>query len=166
ESASAADVLRYAALAESGSSHPLARPVLDAAEEAGVLPTGVEVTAETVPGKGIVARWEGREIVVGSPRFAAEVASAVGPAGLSRSGASEQAPAGPTDQALARANSVATQMAENGRTPLVVLVDGRPLGVIGVADQVRRGAADVIAALHDLGIQRVTMLTGDAEPVA
>ncbi|HEX7001885.1 MAG TPA: cation-translocating P-type ATPase [Trueperaceae bacterium] len=166
DTASAADVLRYAALAESGSSHPLARPVLDAAEEAGVLPTGVEVTAETVPGKGIVARWKGREIVVGSPRFAAEVASGVGSAGRSHSDPSEQAPAGPSDQALARATSVATQMAENGRTPLVVLVDGRPLGVIGVADQVRRGAADVIAALHDLGIQRVTMLTGDAEPVA
>ncbi len=165
ESASAADVLRYAALAESGSSHPLARPVLDAAEEAGVLPTGVEVTAETVPGKGIVARWKGREIVVGSPRFAAEVASAVGPAGLSHSDASGPVPAA-SDQALARATSVTTQMAENGRTPLVVLVDGRPLGVIGVADQVRRGAADVIVALHDLGIRRVTMLTGDAEPVA
>ncbi len=166
DTASAADVLRYAALAESGSSHPLARPVLDAAEEAGVLPTGVEVTADTVPGKGIVARWEGQEIIVGSPRFAVEAVSEVASAGLSLSDASEQAAAGRSDQALARATSVAAQMAENGRTPLVVLVDGRPLGVIGVADQVRRGAADVIAALHDLGIQRVTMLTGDAEPVA
>src|SRR5690606_38756281 len=150
---SATGVLSYAALAQSGSSHPLARPVLDAAERAGVLPTDVEVQAETVPGKGVIARWVGTEVAVGSPRFAMEV---------SREDALDGDPAGP----LARARRAATTMADEGRTPLVVLVDGRPLGVIGVADQVRSGARDVIAALHGLGVKRVAMLTGDAEPVA
>ena len=150
---SATDVLSYAALAESGSSHPLARPVLDAAEEAGVLPTDVEVHAETVPGKGVIARWMGTEVAVGSPRFAMEVA---------REDALDGDPAGP----LASARRAAATMADAGRTPLVVLVDGRPLGVIGVADQIRSGAREVIAALRGLGVSRVAMLTGDAEPVA
>ena len=150
---SPADVLRYAAAAETGSSHPLARPVLDAAEEAGVLPVGLEVTAETVPGKGVIASWDGTQVVVGSPRFAAEIVG-------------EDAPGQAHEELLELTTRAATMMAEAGRTPLVVLVDGRPLGVIGVADKVRQGAPEFVRSLKALGVGRVAMLTGDAEPVA
>lgn len=143
---SPADLLGYAALAEAGSSHPLARPVIEAAEEAGVGPGDAAVEAETVPGKGVVARLAGTEVVVGSARYAAEVAA--GAAGM--------------DRAVAAADGLAAA----GRTPLVVLVDGRPLGVIGVADEPRHGAADAVAELERLGVGEVAMLTGDAEPVA
>src|SRR5690606_34454709 len=144
-----AELLRYAALAEAGSSHPLARPVVAAAEELGVGPADAEVEAETVPGRGVVARVLGREVVVGSARFAAEVA--------------ERRRAGrPVAAVAARAEALAA----SGRTPLVVLVDGAPLGVIGVADQPRRGAAEAVSELRGLGVREVAMLTGDAEAVA
>ncbi len=140
------ELLRLAALAEAGSGHPLARPVIEAAEEDGVGPDGADLEAETVPGKGVVARFEGREVVVGSPRFAAELA-----------------PAGPAlDAAVLRAEGLAAA----GRTPLVVLLERQPLGVIGVADELREGSARAVAELGRLGVRRVAMLTGDAAPVA
>jgi len=144
-----AELLRYAALAEAGSSHPLARPVVAAAEELGVGPADAEVEAETVPGRGVVARVLGREVVVGSARFAAEVA--------------ERRRDGRPVTAVAAS---AEALAAHGRTPLVVLVDGAPLGVIGVADQPRRGAAEAVSELRALGVREVAMLTGDAEAVA
>ncbi|HEX7039467.1 MAG TPA: cation-translocating P-type ATPase [Trueperaceae bacterium] len=203
---SPADLLRFAALAEAGSSHPLARPVVAAAEEAGVAPGDVPVEAETLPGKGVVARVHGREVAVGSPRFAAAVAARAaaipepraveagplgqpavvghavpGPAavGVRDDGAAPtRAPAADatalvsseaellTADAMALASSKAELLSAAGHTPLVVLVDGAPLGVIGVADRARHGADRAVDELRRLGVREVAMLTGDAEPVA
>ncbi len=221
--ASAAAVLRFAALAEVGSSHPLARPVIEAAEEAGVGPAeaAAEAEVETVPGKGVVARVQGRVVVVGSARFASEAAAgsrapaavnlrlaaratpgrpgasapvaaadgadtsgatlsvgAAPPVGAPSAGAMLSAGAAPSADgtlsvgaapsagALALASARAEVLAADGRTPLVVLVDGTPLGVIGVADGARHGADRAVRELRRLGVREVAMLTGDAEPVA
>src|SRR5690606_8669034 len=61
-----ADVLRWAAAAEAGSEHPLARPVLETARAEGVGPRGAPAAVTPVPGKGVVADVDGRRVLVGN----------------------------------------------------------------------------------------------------
>ena len=64
------------------------------------------------------------------------------------------------------ARDAAERLAAAGRTPMIVAVDGRPVGVLGVADRLREGAAELVSGLHQAGIRKVVMLTGDAPRVA
>src|SRR5690606_22550601 len=70
----------------------------------------------------------------------------------------------PSDDA--RAAEVGQELAAAGRTPMVVARDGRVIGVVGVADQVRDDAREMVRQLHGAGVKKVVMLTGDIEPVA
>ncbi|QIK83408.1 cation-translocating P-type ATPase [Sanguibacter sp. HDW7] len=137
------DVLLWAARAEAGSEHPLARPVLEAAAAEGLTVTGLPEHTEPVPGKGVVATLDGRRVVVGNLALLEAEAT--------------------TDEA---ATTEAGRLAGLGRTPMVVALDGRVAGVLGVADRVRDDAAEMVARLHANGVRRVVMLTGDARPVA
>ncbi|WP_102508833.1 heavy metal translocating P-type ATPase [Sanguibacter massiliensis] len=138
-----ADVLRWAARAEAGSEHPLARPVLDAARAEGLDVPGLPEHTEPVPGKGVVATVEGRRVAVGNLALLAVEAMT-------------------HDVAAAEAE----RLAGLGRTPMIVALDGEVVGVLGVADRVRDDAAEMVARLHANGVRRVVMLTGDARPVA
>src|SRR5699024_3869533 len=60
----------------------------------------------------------------------------------------------------------AESLAGQGRTPMIIAVDESVIGVIGVADQVREDAGRMVARLHDAGVTKVVMLTGDAHLVA
>lgn len=137
------EVLRWAAHAEAGSEHPLARPILESAAERGItapLPEKVE----PVVGKGIVAHSQGHVILVGNQALLDAYGIADG----------------------GRAATVAHELAVQGRTPMIVAVDDRVAGVIAVADTVRAAAASMVAELHRIGVKDVVMLTGDVEPVA
>jgi Zn2+/Cd2+-exporting ATPase len=136
------DVLRWAAIAEGGSDHPLGRPIVKAALRNGPLPTPDHV--EEVAGTGITARYEGRQIAVGSRRL------------LDRLGISLDAEA---EQALAR-------LLERGYTPVLVARDGRVVGILGLTDTPRPGAAAMIERLRRNGVGRVVMLTGDQPQAA
>ena len=138
------DVLRWAAAAEAGSEHPLARPILDAARDEGVGPTGMPGGVTPVAGKGIVSMVEDRRVLIGNAPLLAqyEVADTVG------------------------ADQAANQLAAQGRTPMIVAVDDAVIGVIAVADQIREDAPEMIARLHDAGVDKVVMLTGDTRLVA
>ncbi len=142
--ASADDVVRWAAQAESGSNHPLAQPILAEAAARGLAFDMTATDIETVPGKGMRAVIDGRHVAVGNGALVADVAGAV------------HASVTHTMGSLARA----------GRTPMAVMVDGGVIGVIGVADAVRADAASMVSRLHDAGVKRVVMLTGDVAPVA
>ncbi|MGO1581926.1 MAG: heavy metal translocating P-type ATPase [Actinomycetaceae bacterium] len=136
------EVLAWAARAEAGSEHPLARPILDAAEAEGIaapLPEGID----PVPGKGITARVDGQRVLIGNAALLAQFDL--------------------TDTAAVEA---AEELARAGRTPMIVAVDARVLGVIAVADRVRTDAAEMIDRLHRAGVRKVVMLTGDAPLVA
>src|SRR5690606_6776188 len=65
-----------------------------------------------------------------------------------------------------RVVEVVAELAERGRTPMVVAVDGDVVGVVAVADRVRPEAAEMVRRLHRAGVREVIMLTGDIEPVA
>ena len=142
--ASEADVLRWAARAEAGSEHPLAAPVLEVAAEQGVGGRGLPEHTEPVPGQGIRAVYDGHEVLVGNPALLAEL------------------PQEATNDGLLEAHRIASA----GETPMLVAVDGRVIGAIGVADELRRDAVDMVNALHAAGVKRVAMLTGDAPAVA
>ena len=141
---SRADVLGWAARAEAGSEHPLARPIIDAAAAEGLSTEGLPQNTEPVPGKGIVATLEGRRVAVGNlPLLDSEGITA-------DHGATEEV----------------DRLAGLGRTPMVVALDGRVIGVVAVADRVRTDAKEMISRLHANGAKKVVMLTGDNRRVA
>ena len=135
------ELLSTAAAVEAQSDHPLAAAVVAAAKERlgeAVWPTAEKV--ESVTGKGITALVDGREIHIGKPKMF------------------EALPQEIVD-ASARLESA-------GRTLMVVRSGDRYLGVIGLLDTPREGAAEVIVRLRALGILRIVMLSGDNQGVA
>ncbi len=130
------DLLRLVASAERFSEHPLGEAIVRGAKDRGLSLAEAEAF-EAVSGGGIRARVEGREVLVGSRRFLSE--SDVSEDGL--------APRG-------------EELAQEGKTPIVVAVDGRPAGLVAVADVVRDESREAIERLHSLGLE-VAMLTGD-----
>ncbi len=135
-------VLADAAAVEARSEHPLGEAIVAAARERS-LPVPDAEDFEAVPGHGVQARVDGREVAVGSPRLMARVGATI-PAALSE-----------RSEALAR----------QGRTPMLVAIDGQAAGLLAVADPLKEGAAAAIQALHGLGL-RTVMLTGDNRATA
>lgn len=137
DAAYAADeVLRLAARAETASEHPLAAAIIDGATTRGITVELVE-RAAPVAGQGIRAEVDGRTVSVGS-------------AGLLDTA--------PDDTRLRELN-------EHGKTAMYVGVDGTAIGIVAVADTIRRDAPEAVKALHRGGV-RIVMATGDARPVA
>jgi Cu+-exporting ATPase len=135
-------LLVLAAAAERGSEHPLGQAIVRRAQaEAKGLPDVEHF--EAVPGHGIVAVVEGKQIRIGNQNFLAEAGVAVG------------------ESLTAQADRLASE----GKTAVFVAVDGRALGIIAVADVVKPSSAQAVAALHALGIE-VAMLTGDSRRTA
>jgi Cd2+/Zn2+-exporting ATPase len=137
------EILRLAAAVESRSVHPLARAIVSAARDQDLALPAVGET-KAITGRGVQALIDGRPALVGSPEMMAE-------AGM-------QLPA-----------AIQLQLAsleEQGKTALLVAYDGQLKGLIAVADALRPGIRGVIAALHQLGLRRMILLTGDNERVA
>jgi cation-transporting P-type ATPase J len=132
-------LLALAAAAEHASEHPLASAVVNAAQERRLpLSTAGEFTS--APGTGVTATVDGRRITVGSPARL-----------LRETSASASAPAA----------SVAAELEDGGRTAVIVLRDGVPVGVLGIADRLRRDAAETVASLARLTGSSPMLLTGD-----
>ncbi|MFE4537103.1 heavy metal translocating P-type ATPase [Streptomyces scopuliridis] len=129
-------LLTLAAAAEHPSEHPLARAIVTAARERGlVLPDVRDFTS--APGVGVTAVVDGRTVAVGAPaRLLADAA----------------------DPAVA---TVVGELEDGGRTAVLVQCDGVPVGVLGIADRLRPDAAATVAALTTLTGTAPTLLTGD-----
>ena len=127
-------LLKLAATLEAGSEHPLAEAVMALAGERGIVPREASDFA-AVPGKGVTAREGANVVAAGNARLMAELGAEVDEVRL---------------EAFAR----------EGKTPLMFAKNGRLVGTIAVADQVKPSSADAIAALRGLGV-RAVMLTGD-----
>ncbi|MFE7765179.1 heavy metal translocating P-type ATPase [Streptomyces sp. NPDC057438] len=134
-----AELLVLAAAAEHPSEHPLARAVVDAARERGLaLPAAEDF--DSTPGVGVTATVDGRVIAVGAP------ARLLG---------------GTTDADSARAAVLAGELEDGGRTAVLVTVDGRPVGVLGIADRLRPDATGTVTSLTALTGTAPVLLTGD-----
>jgi Cu+-exporting ATPase len=136
EGFSANELLRPAGSAESGSEHPLARAVVEHAKAAGVAPAEPAEFVSTT-GAGVSARVEGKLVKVGTAEFVA----------------SDAETRRPGDAAAAALESA-------GKTVLHVSLDGRPAGVLALADTVKPGAAAALAELRTMGLS-LYLITGD-----
>ena len=133
------ELLRLAASLEKNSEHPLAKAVTAAAEG---LPLSEVTRFEALPGNGLRAFLDGRELVGGSLKYLASRGLVTG-------------------NVTRRANA----LAEEGKTPLLFAADGELAGLIAVADPIKQDSAQAIRELRNMGIQTV-MLTGDNERTA
>jgi Cu+-exporting ATPase len=133
----AEELLRLAASLEQGSEHPLAAAIVRGAREQGVALVEVQ-DFESVTGGGVLGKVEGRTVLAGKLAF------------LRDHGVAELAPLEET----------AARLQEEGRTAIFVAVDGRPAGVLAVADPIKAGTPEAIRELHALGL-KIVMLTGD-----
>ena len=135
------ELLALTAAVERESEHPLARAIVAHAEARRI--ERLPVTGfENVPGHGTIASVAGHRVAVGNRRL------------LEREGVD-----------LGELAARREELAGAGRTTVLVAVDGRPAGLIALADAPRPTAAAAVAALHDLGVE-VVMLTGDNEATA
>jgi Cd2+/Zn2+-exporting ATPase len=135
-----AELLSRAASAEKRSQHPLAQAVVRAAEARGVSAAPADhLTAHL--GKGLVATVEGKAVEVGTPDLFVQLGIEVPKAGTERVAA----------------------FSRDGKTSMLVRCEGR-WGVIAAADEVRPAAAGTIAALKEVGVRAVALLSGDTVP--
>ena len=134
-------VVRFAASLERGSEHPMAAAIVEAAEANG-LPLLQADGFRSVTGKGVVGTVGGREVAVGSERLLADH-------GVD----------------LSAMIAEADDLRRDGQTVVFVSVDGRAVGMLGIADPLKPEAADAVRSLQNEGV-RVVMLTGDNETTA
>jgi Cu+-exporting ATPase len=134
-------LLRLAASLERGSEHPLAAAIVAGAEERGIELAATE-SFESVTGKGVTGRVDGRAVSLGNLRLL------------------EDQKIDPGDLA-----AKAEALRGDGQTVMFVAVDNRVAGLLGVTDPIKQTTAEAIGQLHDEGI-RLVMLTGDNRTTA
>ncbi|MDH3286646.1 MAG: cation-translocating P-type ATPase [Betaproteobacteria bacterium] len=135
------ELLALAAAVEAASEHPLARAVVETAFERGITPPGVD-SFEAIPGKGVVARIEGTQTLVGSPRF------------LTEHGV-------PLDTQHARIEALESE----AHTVIAVARGGICLGLLALGDSLRADERQAVAALRGTGLETI-LVTGDNERTA
>ena len=136
-----ATLLRLVGSAERGSEHPIGEAIVARARSLSL--DLVDASAfEAVPGHGITATVEGRHVLAGNAALMAKAGVAL-------------------DGLEGRADALAAE----GKTPMLVAIDGRPSGIIGVADTLKPNSRQVVTALHKMGLH-VVMLTGDNRKTA
>ena len=136
------DVVRLAASVESQSEHPIAAAILAAAHARGVR-RGRRRDVRARPGLGVEGRVDGTAVVCGTPRLF-----------------TERGAMSPPIEALSAA------VVGRGMSPVVVAVNGVPIGVLGITDRPKAGAARVVSDLRAQGVSRIAMLTGDHDAAA
>ncbi|MBO8193074.1 heavy metal translocating P-type ATPase [Streptomyces oryzae] len=159
-------LLSLAAGAERASEHPLARSIVDAARSRG-LPLPAAGDFASTPGLGVTATVEGRRIQIGAPgRLLDHGARPDGIPGTDTEPLSETGLQSETDPLWGAAREKVRQLEEAGRTAVVVLADGHPAGLLGVADRLRPDAAEAVTALASLTGASPVLVTGDNERAA
>ncbi len=137
EASSEIEVLRLAASAEKGSEHPLARAMVQAAEARGIALSALQRLL-AVPGKGLTAYVDGRQVSVGNLALMRQQAVPL------------------TEAASQQLSDLQAQ----GKTAMFVAVDNQLAGIIAMSDTIKDGAVDAIRSLTERGV-RTIMLTGD-----
>jgi Zn2+/Cd2+-exporting ATPase len=136
------EVLALAASLEARSEHPIARAVIERAHGDGIR---VEAAAgvQALPGLGAQGAVGAQQVIVGNARLFQS--RAIG---------------------LPDLDATVARLAALGRSTVAVAIDGKPVGVIAVADDVREAAPDAVEMLAQQGIEHVVLLTGDHENAA
>jgi Cu+-exporting ATPase len=130
------ELLRLAASAERPSEHPLSAAVVAGAHAREII-LSEPVGFDSLTGRGIRATVDGRTVLIGNPALMHD-------AGIDATSLQPDADRLPAD----------------GKTPLLVAIDGEPAGVLAVADTLKEESVAAVAGLHALGLE-VVMMTGD-----
>ncbi len=136
------ELLRMADALERKSEHPLARAILQKAEERGLTAEGETADFQALPGNGLTATWKGAALAAGNLSFLCTQA-----------------------QIPDEVQESADQLAQQGKTPLFFSRDGRFCGIIAVADVIKEDSPRAVHELQNMGL-RVVMLTGDNQRTA
>ena len=134
-------LLRFAGSLERSSEHPLAAAIVSGARDRGIELTEAAGFASST-GKGVSGEIDGHRVAVGNRSLLEELKLDAGKLG-------EQA----------------ESLRANGQTIMFVVVDGKPAGLIGVADPIKKTTPDAVRQLHAEGI-RIIMLSGDSRTTA
>lgn len=129
-------LIQLAASAEKGSEHPLGEAIVTQAETDGLRLTELS-RFEAIPGQGLLAQVDGHTLYFGNKKLMTEQRFAI-------DGLEEKA----------------NHLADQGKTPMYLAVDGIIEGVIAVADTLKENSIKTIEALHNQGIE-IAMITGD-----
>ena len=135
------EMLSLAASAEKSSEHPLGKAIVELADKKG-LSLKTNSVFEAIPGFGIKASVDEMEIIIGKRKLFAG-----------------------KELNVERFNDQADSFASEGKTPVFISIDGKPVGVIAIADVPRKTSSKAISRLEEKGY-RVIMLTGDNEKTA
>ncbi|MDD1720201.1 MAG: cation-translocating P-type ATPase [Methanoregulaceae archaeon] len=137
------EVVLFAATGEKFSEHPLAGAILTAAREWNLsVPDPDEFKSET--GMGITARSGDHTLIVGKPELVAAKGIVL-------------------DE---RMQTLIAEQTDLGRTAILVARDSSVVGLVAIADEIRPGTREAVAALKQMGVKNITMLTGDNPTVA
>jgi Cd2+/Zn2+-exporting ATPase len=137
------DVVLLAATGEKFSEHPLARAIHAAAVARNItVPDPEEFKSET--GMGITAREGEHTLIIGKPEFIESKGVHLGGEIL----------------------GIVTKQMDQGRTVIMVTRDTTVMGLIAIADEIRPGTGEAVAALRKMGVKNIVMLTGDNAMVA
>ena len=130
------DLVRYAASAEKGSEHPLGEAIVKRANEEGLTLEPADFF-DAVPGHGIEAKLGETDLLLGNLKLMRD-------RGIALDGLQNEA----------------ERLADEGKTPMFVAIDGRAGGIIAVADTLKENSKQAVEALHALGLE-VAMISGD-----
>jgi Cu+-exporting ATPase len=135
------ELVRLVAALERGSEHPLAAAIVKGAAERGV-PLAAAESFQSLTGKGVTGKVGGRLVALGNARLLDELGIAAG-------------------AATARAEALRV----DGQTVMYVAVDGRLVGLVGIADPIKETTPEALRQLRAEGL-RIVMLTGDSRTTA
>jgi Cu+-exporting ATPase len=134
-------ILFYAASIEKGSEHPLAEAIVKGAEEKGIILKNAE-SFESITGKGVIGKVNGHEVGLGNQKLLDDLRIDLG-----------------------ELSGRAERMRSEGQTAMFVALDGKAVGLIGVADPIKETTPEAVKNLHEEGM-RIIMLTGDSRTTA
>jgi Cu+-exporting ATPase len=134
-------LLRLAASLERGSEHPLAAAIVAGAKDRGIELAEAD-DFESVPGKGVVGSIDGKRVMLGNRKILDD--SGIDPGPLAEK---------------------AEQLRSEGQTVMFAAVDGKPAGLLGVADPIKDSTREAVDLLRDDGVE-IVMLTGDSRTTA
>lgn len=133
------ELLSLAASVEKYSEHPIGEAIVKKAQ-------GLKIKElekfESIPGRGVKARVDGKEILIGNKKLFVE-----------------------SGYSLEDIENILHKLEDEAKTPIIVAINGKIAGIIGVADTIKEHAKDAIEELHKMGI-RVGMITGDNKKIA
>lgn len=135
------EVLRYAAITEKGSEHPLAEAILKRANEANLTLTDAEAF-EALPGRGVQCIVDGKTVLLGNRKLMEE-----------------------KNIPIAHLEDTLMTLEDQGKTTMLLAVDGKPVGAVAAMDTPKGNATEAVSQLKEMDLE-VAMLTGDNEKTA